>query len=323
MRCTNQGGGYGGAEFDAQWSCVADLPPELRLAAADVVCEGYSGPDDPYVLRGSCGVVYTLALTERGEARFPELVGGGGGGGWWGTDGTRRDGSESVDWSAILFSDVFLAVCAWILVSACRNAAANNNNTGDDDDGINGNHDGDGTASKRNFTRYTWTEAEMAQAERAVQGGESVRAAARRFGVPPSSLNSRTRGREPRDLKGDVSRLTLKQESLLAEWASAQARLGFPPAKDDVFDLAERVLRRSAPDGRTKLGKQWIGHWLRRWPHVEVLDWKAKQAGETRRRGLDLFDDSHSAVIQSEGQQQQQQQQQQPQQLEQQSTAEG
>ena len=199
----------------------------------------------------------------------------------------------------------------------------NNNNNGDDDDGINGNHDGDGTASKRNFTRYTWTEAEMAQAERAVQGGESVRAAARRFGVPPSSLNSRTRGREPRDLKGDVSRLTLKQESLLAEWASAQARLGFPPAKDDVFDLAERVLRRSAPDGRTKLGKQWIGHWLRRWPHVEVLDWKAKQAGETRRRGLDLFDDSHSAVIQSEGQQQQQQQQQQPQQLEQQSTAEG
>ena len=130
MRCTNQGGGYGGAEFDAQWSCVADLPPELRLAAADVVCEGYSGPDDPYVLRGSCGVVYTLALTERGEARFPELVGGGGGGGWWGTDGTRRDGSESVDWSAILFSVVFLAVCAWILVSACRNAAANNN-TGD------------------------------------------------------------------------------------------------------------------------------------------------------------------------------------------------
>lgn len=115
-------------------------------------------------------------------------------------------------------------------------------------------------------TRYTWTEAEMEQAVEAVQaGGESVREVARRFGVPPSNLNSRTRGRQPKDLKGEVSRLTLKQESLLADWASAQGALGFPPSKDEVYDLAERVMRKTAADGGSgggggdnnkKLGKQ-------------------------------------------------------------------
>ncbi|RYO81508.1 hypothetical protein DL762_007085 [Monosporascus cannonballus] len=128
MRCTNQGGGYGGTE-DAQWSCTASLPPELRLGSTDVVCEGYSGPDDPYVLRGSCGVEYRLVLTERGEERFPELAGAGSGGSFRGGGGRKGKGGNSgwgdVDWATWIFGVVFFAVAAWIVYSAFYAATDN------------------------------------------------------------------------------------------------------------------------------------------------------------------------------------------------------
>ena len=50
MQCKNMGGSYG-AE-DIQWSCTAEVPDEFKLGRTEVVCEGYSSPDDPHVLRG-------------------------------------------------------------------------------------------------------------------------------------------------------------------------------------------------------------------------------------------------------------------------------
>lgn len=71
MRCTNEGYDYD-AE-DVQWTCAASLPPEFKLGATDVVCEGYRSSDDKWVLKGSCGVEYRLLLTEQGEKRFGDL----------------------------------------------------------------------------------------------------------------------------------------------------------------------------------------------------------------------------------------------------------
>ncbi|KAH7037730.1 uncharacterized protein B0I36DRAFT_70244 [Microdochium trichocladiopsis] len=105
MRCTNQGAGYDSE--DIQWSCTASLPAELKLGSTDVICEGYSRADDPYVLKGSCGVEYRLALTKHGEERYPDL----GGGGFLGKDGS--------DPSAWLFGILFVAVALWIIYSAC------------------------------------------------------------------------------------------------------------------------------------------------------------------------------------------------------------
>lgn len=68
MRCKNAG-----AEYDAedvQWTCQASLPPEFKLGSTEVICEGYDSADDPYVLKGSCGVEYRLVLTEIGEEKF-------------------------------------------------------------------------------------------------------------------------------------------------------------------------------------------------------------------------------------------------------------
>ncbi|KAK9380575.1 uncharacterized protein V2V93DRAFT_265723 [Kockiozyma suomiensis] len=69
MQCRNMGSGDGGPE-DVQWSCVADLPGYFKLGRTDVICEGYKNADDPYVLKGSCGVEYTLHLTDIGRQRY-------------------------------------------------------------------------------------------------------------------------------------------------------------------------------------------------------------------------------------------------------------
>ncbi|KAI1463331.1 DUF1183-domain-containing protein [Daldinia caldariorum] len=116
MRCANHGAAYDA--HDVQWSCTASLPPELKLASTDVVCEGYSSPDDPYVLKGSCGVEYRLLLTEAGEARFPDVA------------VAAAGAPEGAPWSntaAVLFGVVFAAVCMIIIYSACVNARDNLN----------------------------------------------------------------------------------------------------------------------------------------------------------------------------------------------------
>ncbi|KAF8938110.1 hypothetical protein BGZ58_001557 [Dissophora ornata] len=56
VQCTNAG--FDGS--DVQWKCQADLPQDLRFGELDVYCEGYNNPDDPYVLKGSCGLEYKL-----------------------------------------------------------------------------------------------------------------------------------------------------------------------------------------------------------------------------------------------------------------------
>ncbi|KAH8889351.1 hypothetical protein GQ53DRAFT_224996 [Thozetella sp. PMI_491] len=104
MRCVNQGSGY--SSEDIQWACTASLPSTLKLGSTEVICEGYSSPDDPYVLKGSCGVEYRLVLTEEGERRHPNLGGS----------------DQDVDWSAYLFGIVFVAIAAWIIYSACVQA---------------------------------------------------------------------------------------------------------------------------------------------------------------------------------------------------------
>ncbi|KAK8026568.1 hypothetical protein PG991_003624 [Apiospora marii] len=118
MRCTNQGAAY--ETEDIQWSCTASLPPELKLGGTEVMCEGYAGPDDDYVLKGSCGVQYRLVLTEAGEKRYPDLAGGGGGGGGWNPD------TGGIDAGGILFGILFVGVLAWMVYSACVNANGTN-----------------------------------------------------------------------------------------------------------------------------------------------------------------------------------------------------
>ena len=52
VQCINRGSdGY-----DVQWECKTDMDSAYRFGKIQVSCEGYDYPDDPYILRGSCGV---------------------------------------------------------------------------------------------------------------------------------------------------------------------------------------------------------------------------------------------------------------------------
>ncbi|KAJ0051058.1 hypothetical protein NL108_012262, partial [Boleophthalmus pectinirostris] len=51
------------------WECKTDMDNAYRFGRVEVSCEGYNHPSDPYVLVGSCGLEYTLELTEEGRRR--------------------------------------------------------------------------------------------------------------------------------------------------------------------------------------------------------------------------------------------------------------
>ena len=52
-----------------KWECKTDMDNSYQFGRIEVSCEGYSHPDDAYILKGSCGLEYTLELTEEGRAR--------------------------------------------------------------------------------------------------------------------------------------------------------------------------------------------------------------------------------------------------------------
>jgi len=62
VQCHNQG--FDGEDF--QWECKTDMDNAYRFGKISVSCEGYSYPDDPYILKGSCGLEYTLDFTKEG-----------------------------------------------------------------------------------------------------------------------------------------------------------------------------------------------------------------------------------------------------------------
>ncbi|KAK6180095.1 hypothetical protein SNE40_012307 [Patella caerulea] len=65
VQCYNRGSdGY-----DVQWECKTDMDNEFRFGQVEVTCEGYDYPDDPFVLKGSCGLEYSLDLTKEGHQK--------------------------------------------------------------------------------------------------------------------------------------------------------------------------------------------------------------------------------------------------------------
>eukprot|EP00968_Pinguiococcus_pyrenoidosus_P022427 scaffold3226_cov251-Pinguiococcus_pyrenoidosus.AAC.10 len=75
VQCVNSGGdGFG----NVNWKCEADLPSSVRFGTNEVVCEGYSSSMDPYILQGSCQLVYTLkgSKSNHGSSSYGNSYGG-------------------------------------------------------------------------------------------------------------------------------------------------------------------------------------------------------------------------------------------------------
>ncbi|KAL4918046.1 hypothetical protein BDW62DRAFT_182243 [Aspergillus aurantiobrunneus] len=117
MRCTNEGYGYD--EEDVQWTCTASLPGEFKLGSTEVVCEGYRNADDPWVLKGSCGVEYRILLTELGEQKFGQASFDEDN--WWRGQKRYKD-SETIlnSLGNLIFWGIFLGVFLWILYAMLR-----------------------------------------------------------------------------------------------------------------------------------------------------------------------------------------------------------
>jgi len=61
VRCVNVG------QYEPHWRCESTLDDSVKLGHAIVTCEGYQGSLDPYVLRDSCGLKYSLEYTNWGN----------------------------------------------------------------------------------------------------------------------------------------------------------------------------------------------------------------------------------------------------------------
>ncbi|EKG09866.1 hypothetical protein MPH_13073 [Macrophomina phaseolina MS6] len=111
MRCKNAGSDYD--DENVQWTCQASLPEEFKLGSTDVICEGYDSPEDPFVLKGSCGVEYRLMLTPKGVEKYGDRKSS-----WNNNYGLGEDEKLSKGIS-ILFWMLFIAVALWMFFAAC------------------------------------------------------------------------------------------------------------------------------------------------------------------------------------------------------------
>jgi len=112
VRCRN----IGGSGINVDWKCEADLPSSLRFGKVEVSCEGWNGPGDPYVMKGSCSLEYHLAQLPH-SLRDDSLN--------WPSLGVSNFFSE-LDMSGILFMLVWFAVLAIILYSLVNSCLRRN-----------------------------------------------------------------------------------------------------------------------------------------------------------------------------------------------------
>ncbi|KAF5504879.1 hypothetical protein CGCF413_v004529 [Colletotrichum fructicola] len=121
-----------------------------------------------------------------------------------------------------------------------------------------------------NFPGISYTENEINQALADMANGISARNASRRWGVPRSTLQDRTKGAQQRAAAfEDLQRLSHTQEAKLASWVQIQADLGLPPTHQQVKDFAQRILH--AMGDTQPLGKRWMDGFLRRNPSIKAM----------------------------------------------------
>lgn len=54
---------------DVVWECKSD-PAGVSLSNLNVQCEGYDYPDDPYILKGSCGIEFSMVSATESRPKY-------------------------------------------------------------------------------------------------------------------------------------------------------------------------------------------------------------------------------------------------------------
>lgn len=89
----------------------------------------------------------------------------------------------------------------------------------------------------------SYTEIDLQNALRDIEGGISRRVAAQRYGIPCTTLNNRMNGAESQQASHeDQQRLSNVQEGHLRDWVLAQQALGVPLTHTQLREFAVRIL---------------------------------------------------------------------------------
>jgi plasmid maintenance system antidote protein VapI len=113
-------------------------------------------------------------------------------------------------------------------------------------------------------------EKSISSALEAIQNGISQRKAAKRWGIPRSTLQKRLNGSQSRsDANEYLQRLSRQQESHLAEWILVQNNLGLSLTRQQIKEFASRIVKEGGND--RPLGKRWIEGFLRRNPDIRTV----------------------------------------------------
>jgi 4-hydroxybenzoate polyprenyltransferase len=114
-----------------------------------------------------------------------------------------------------------------------------------------------------------YTEDDVSQALINVANGKGVRAAARDWGVPYTTLRERIKGRENHSISAEnQQRLSRVQEDHLANWVLAQEALGVPLTHAQIKEFAHRLL--AIKGDHKPLGKRWMHAFLNRNPILKT-----------------------------------------------------
>lgn len=96
---------------DVVWKCQAQLQPGCELTFTRVGCEGYSEPDDPYILKGSCGLEYEMTYTGPSHSDRDRS-----------NDYVDYSSSSSSGVGSVIFFFIFLAIAIWMCSACCSRA---------------------------------------------------------------------------------------------------------------------------------------------------------------------------------------------------------
>ncbi|KAG8338055.1 hypothetical protein J6590_009337 [Homalodisca vitripennis] len=111
----------------------------------------------------------------------------------------------------------------------------------------------------------------------AVENGSSLRAAARMFNIPESTLRTRYHGREPETTKKNplgMSIPTVQEEEMIAERVMTMMQDGFPISRKQLLAIASDTLRGTSAKRSSKKvyvpNMKWLPGFLRR--HSEISE---------------------------------------------------
>ena len=118
------------------------------------------------------------------------------------------------------------------------------------------------------------------EAYEATKKGMSVRGAAKKFGVPDSTLRDRTRGNVSLDaVLGVETFFTKTEEEKLFGHIKHVAAIGHVYTKKNILDVATQYARFLGKDvkGSNGLSVKWYRGFKKRWPQVGAYTTKAKR----------------------------------------------